>query len=87
MSKFYPISWLYPQLALSIIYSCLIYITLGLPTKSPFVRTDCTIKHNGEIYVVGAIKGVAEMSLYKTDREESVNNHPNEKNFNRKFRM
>ena len=82
MSKFFPILRFYPQLALSIIYSCLIYITLGLPTKSPFVRTDCTIKHNGEIYVVGAIKGVAEMSLYKTDREESVNiqhNHPNGK--------
>ena len=43
-----------------------------MPQRSPFVRTDCTIKHGGEIYVVGAVKGVEQMSLYKTDREESV---------------
>ena len=48
------------------------FLLKGLPTRSPFVRTDCTIKHGGEIFVVGAVKGVEQMSLYKTDREESV---------------
>lgn len=43
----------------------------GMPTRSPFVRTDCTIKHGNEIFVVGAVKGVEQMSLYKTDRETS----------------
>ena len=42
----------------------------GLPQRSPFVRTDCTVKHDGELYVVGAVKGVEQMSLYKTDRED-----------------
>ena len=45
-------------------------LNLGLPQRSPFVRTDCTVKHDGELYVVGAVKGVEQMSLYKTDREE-----------------
>ena len=39
----------------------------GVPRRSPFVRTDCTLKQKDSLYVVGALKGAADMSLYKSD--------------------
>ena len=39
----------------------------GLPKRSPFIKTDCTLKLNKAIYVVGALKGETELGLYKSD--------------------
>jgi len=39
----------------------------GVPRRSPFVRTDCTLKLKNSLYVVGALKGATTLSLYQSE--------------------
>lgn len=41
----------------------------GVPRRSPFVRTDCTLKQRNSLYVIGALQGATTLSLYKSDPE------------------